>query len=347
MTVSFIRVPAGWDLGPMLVGLPDDLCQCPHWGYVLRGRLKLSDQGRRRGLRGGSGLLLVAGACADGARRLRVRGVLADYGVQRAHRSRQGAFGLRLAASRSIPASRGRKHGPPRRGQAPNRIPAYDRSACRGRSGRRRAALASASAVVAAIVLTILMPDDLRLGPDWLLPGIVGRAARRSHRRRSGEDRPPLGPVPGAFRRADLRARLERPLGDSPPDVTSDQRREGRLTRPTRCWKRARSSGYRTSSRSRSSTGSWTAAERRSGPIAVFRNGRLRVPAADEPLPRAGRLAPPFIDYLYLGFTNATAFSPTDAMPLAPWAKITMALQALISLVVLGLVISRAVNVFA
>jgi hypothetical protein len=63
-------------------------------------------------------------------------------------------------------------------------------------------------------------------------------------------------------------------------------------------------------------------------------------------------LAPPhwrprFIDYLYLGFTNATAFSPTDAMPLVPWAKITMALQALISLVVLGLVIARAVNIFA
>ncbi len=56
---------------------------------------------------------------------------------------------------------------------------------------------------------------------------------------------------------------------------------------------------------------------------------------------------PRFIDYLYLGFTNATAFSPTDAMPLAPWAKITMTVQALISLVVLGLVIARAVNIFA
>jgi hypothetical protein len=54
-----------------------------------------------------------------------------------------------------------------------------------------------------------------------------------------------------------------------------------------------------------------------------------------------------FIDYLYLGFTNATAFSPTDVMPLAPWAKTTMAVQALISLVILGLVVARAVNVFA
>ncbi len=55
---------------------------------------------------------------------------------------------------------------------------------------------------------------------------------------------------------------------------------------------------------------------------------------------------PRFVDYLYLGFTNATAFSPTDAMPLAPWAKITMAVQSLASLLILGLVIARAVNIF-
>jgi hypothetical protein len=55
---------------------------------------------------------------------------------------------------------------------------------------------------------------------------------------------------------------------------------------------------------------------------------------------------PRFIDYLYLGFTNATAFSPTDVMPLVPWAKIAMAVQSVISLAILGLVIARAVNVF-
>ena len=55
---------------------------------------------------------------------------------------------------------------------------------------------------------------------------------------------------------------------------------------------------------------------------------------------------PRFVDYLYLAFTNATAFSPTDAMPLAPWAKLSMAVQSLISLALLGLVIARAVNQF-
>jgi uncharacterized membrane protein len=55
---------------------------------------------------------------------------------------------------------------------------------------------------------------------------------------------------------------------------------------------------------------------------------------------------PEFVDYLYLGFTNATAFSPTDVMPMVPWAKVAMAVQSVISLVIIGLVIARAVNVF-
>ncbi len=55
---------------------------------------------------------------------------------------------------------------------------------------------------------------------------------------------------------------------------------------------------------------------------------------------------PEFFDYLYLGFTDSTAFSPTDVMPLARWAKLAMATQAAASLVILGLVIARAVNIF-
>jgi len=63
-------------------------------------------------------------------------------------------------------------------------------------------------------------------------------------------------------------------------------------------------------------------------------------------------LAPPgwrpqYVDYLILGLTTSTAFSPTDVMPMAWWAKLTMAMQSLISLTVVGLVIARAVNVFA
>jgi hypothetical protein len=60
---------------------------------------------------------------------------------------------------------------------------------------------------------------------------------------------------------------------------------------------------------------------------------------------RAPGWRPKFLDYLYLGFTNATAFSPTDVMPLALWAKLAMAVQAFVSLAILGLVIARAVNI--
>jgi hypothetical protein len=51
-------------------------------------------------------------------------------------------------------------------------------------------------------------------------------------------------------------------------------------------------------------------------------------------------------DYLYLAFTNATAFSPTDTMPLSRWAKMAMTLQSVVSLVTAALVIARAVNIF-
>jgi hypothetical protein len=54
---------------------------------------------------------------------------------------------------------------------------------------------------------------------------------------------------------------------------------------------------------------------------------------------------PKFIDYLYVSLTNATAFSPTDTMPLTPPAKCIMGLQSIVSLVTLGLVVSRAVNI--
>jgi hypothetical protein len=56
---------------------------------------------------------------------------------------------------------------------------------------------------------------------------------------------------------------------------------------------------------------------------------------------------PQYVDYFALGFTTSIAFSPTDVMPLSPWAKMTMNLQSMISLAVVGLVIARAVNVFS
>jgi uncharacterized membrane protein len=54
---------------------------------------------------------------------------------------------------------------------------------------------------------------------------------------------------------------------------------------------------------------------------------------------------PIFLDYLYVSFTNATAFSPTDTMPMSRWAKVLMGLQSTVALVLAALVIARAVNI--
>ncbi len=56
---------------------------------------------------------------------------------------------------------------------------------------------------------------------------------------------------------------------------------------------------------------------------------------------------PNFLDYLYVSFTNATAFSPTDTMPLTTGAKALMAVQSFASLLTVGLVAARAVNILS
>jgi uncharacterized membrane protein len=62
------------------------------------------------------------------------------------------------------------------------------------------------------------------------------------------------------------------------------------------------------------------------------------------------QLAPPdwepaFADYLYLSFTNAAAFSPTDVLPLSRWSKMAMTVQATVSILTVALVVARAVNI--
>jgi hypothetical protein len=54
---------------------------------------------------------------------------------------------------------------------------------------------------------------------------------------------------------------------------------------------------------------------------------------------------PVLFDYFYTSFTCATAFSPTDVMPLTRWAKFAMMVESGVSLVLAILVIARAVNI--
>ena len=54
---------------------------------------------------------------------------------------------------------------------------------------------------------------------------------------------------------------------------------------------------------------------------------------------------PGFVDYLFVSLTTSTAFSPTDTLPLTPRGKLLMGLQSLVSLLTVGLVAARAVNI--
>jgi len=202
-----------------------------------------------------------------------------------------------------------------------------------------------AGAVVAALVLVILLPDGERLGPPWLLPLLAGLLLVAL-----------IVSDPGTI---DRRTRLLRLLsialvsalvlnslwatvnlidalinGGKETQSASDLLAAGTVVWVSNClafallyWE----------------LDSGGAAERAHE---MPEHPDFAFPQQMNPDLAPAGWRPRFVDYLYLGFTNATAFSPTDAMPLAPWAKIAMTLQALISLALLGLVIARAVNVF-
>jgi len=87
----------------------------------------------------------------------------------------------------------------------------------------------------------------------------------------------------------------------------------------------------------------------RGGP-ASRRNAERKYPDFLFAQMQAPDLSPPdwepgFADYLFLSFTNASAFSPTDVLPLSRWAKMTMMLQAAVSLATVALVVARAINI--
>ena len=61
MRVAVVSVPAGTDFGPLLEGHPDDMCPSPHWGYVMKGRLKIQSEDGTETLRGGDVFYLPPG----------------------------------------------------------------------------------------------------------------------------------------------------------------------------------------------------------------------------------------------------------------------------------------------
>jgi hypothetical protein len=87
----------------------------------------------------------------------------------------------------------------------------------------------------------------------------------------------------------------------------------------------------------------------RGGPVARERGAALRpdwrFPQDAAPQCASPDWRPTFIDYLFLGFTNATAFSPTDALPMTSRAKVITMLESAISLVTTVVVASRAIGI--
>jgi uncharacterized membrane protein len=77
----------------------------------------------------------------------------------------------------------------------------------------------------------------------------------------------------------------------------------------------------------------------------LFPQMQLSIAGSAEPLPCVDpKWKPQFFDYLYLAFTNSTAFSPTDVMPLSRWAKCLMMIEAFISLTTIAIVLARSVS---
>jgi hypothetical protein len=202
-----------------------------------------------------------------------------------------------------------------------------------------------AGAVLAAMVLTILLPDEVRPGPNWLLPLIEGvllvvliasdpdTITRRSRLLR-GVSIVLVSVLVFGSLWATVLLIGDLIHGGAETNSASDLLEAGSIV-----WV---SNNIAFALLYWELDGGGAAARAHHLPT----HADLAFPQQLNPHVALPGWRPRFIDYLYLGFTNATAFSPTDVMPLVPWAKIAMAVQSLISLGILGLVVARAVNVF-
>ena len=202
-----------------------------------------------------------------------------------------------------------------------------------------------AGAVLAAMALTILLPDDLRPGPRWLIPLMEGLLL--------------VAVVAGDPGRINRRSRELRALSIVLVSVLvlssiwatvlliDDLINGGAETNSASDLLQAGSTVW-VSNNIAFALLYWELDGGGAATRAHNRAGHADFAFPQQLNPRIARPSwrPRFIDYLYLGFTNATAFSPTDVMPLVPWAKIAMTVQSLISLAILGLVVARAVNIF-
>jgi uncharacterized membrane protein len=203
-----------------------------------------------------------------------------------------------------------------------------------------------AAAVVAAMVLTVLLPDSVRVGPIWLLPSVEGllliillAGEPGTIHRHSGLLRSISIALVAVLAVSALWSTVLL-IGDLIHGGSEVNSATDLLESGTAVWA-ANNIAFALLYWELDGGGAATRAHHRAP------HPDLAFPQQINPALGPPGWAPRFIDYLYLGFTNATAFSPTDVMPLVPWAKMAMTVQSAISLAILGLVIARAVNVFS
>ena len=200
-----------------------------------------------------------------------------------------------------------------------------------------------AVAILVAIALQVALPDQLVLQSRWLLPSLelalviaLLVASPKRFDRESRKQRAASLTLTGLISLANAWSAVLLVLGLL-------HGREGQEAAPLLA------SGVAIWLTNIIAFGLWYWQFDRGGPAARA-HARQLIPDFQFVQMQSPELAPPdwepeFVDYLYLSFTNATAFSPTDVMPLSRWAKLTMLAQALVSLVTIALIIARAVNI--
>jgi hypothetical protein len=228
---------------------------------------------------------------------------------------------------------------PGRPPDAPSRVPAWRR---RTRGEHR---WPSILAVTGVIVVQLLLPDGLILHPRWLLPGIEIALAvclvvanpvrlKRDHPalRFAGLALVAAMTVANAGSAALLIARL---LGGTAGHDASSLLRNGAAIYATNIV----------------AFGLWYWELDRKGPMSRAHGDRQHTDflfaQMTQPDVASPDWEPSFLDYLYLSYTNATAFSPTDTLPLSRWAKMLMLVQSAIALATIALVVARAVNILS
>jgi uncharacterized membrane protein len=199
------------------------------------------------------------------------------------------------------------------------------------------------AAVLVAIALMMALPERIANRPRWLLPGIavvllvvflVSAREVRFHRRR------PALRVLGIL----LVALLSLANAASAARLIVDILRDQGLKDPTDLLL----AGGAIWLTNVILFGIWYWGADRGGALeralATRQDPDFLFPQMQGDQPWAHDWEPEFVDYLYLSFTNATAFSPTDVMPLARWTKLTMMAQSAVSIMLVVLVVARAVN---